>query len=102
VNGQRVGTECSLSEGDVIEIAFTTFRFTRALPSGVVIAPPATGLNDVATSLPTGVGQRSTVESATSETRPPTAAGPIVVLIGVLVIGGIVVALAGLVWITWG
>lgn len=34
VNGIRVGSECVLQEGDVIEIAFTTLRFTLKAPTG--------------------------------------------------------------------
>lgn len=34
VNGMRLGAECLLQEGDVIEIAYTTLRFTLKAPTG--------------------------------------------------------------------
>lgn len=33
VNGMRMGSECELHEGDKIEIAFTTLRFTAKAPT---------------------------------------------------------------------
>lgn len=41
VNGRRVATPCMLVEGDLIEMAFASFRFTRGpLPPGTQIIPP--------------------------------------------------------------
>jgi pSer/pThr/pTyr-binding forkhead associated (FHA) protein len=34
VNGVRVGGECALQEGDVIEIAYSNLRFTQRAPTG--------------------------------------------------------------------
>lgn len=34
VNGMRLGAECVLQEGDLIEIAFTVLRFTLKAPTG--------------------------------------------------------------------
>ena len=34
LNGVRVATDCVLQEGDLIEIAFTTLRFTKLAPTG--------------------------------------------------------------------
>jgi pSer/pThr/pTyr-binding forkhead associated (FHA) protein len=101
-NGQQMRNPALLEDGDVIEIAFTTFRFTPVLPSGISVAPPAAGLNDAQATQPTGVGVRSTMESTTTVTTPPGPAAPLIVLIGLLVIGGIIVALAGLAWVGWG
>jgi hypothetical protein len=40
VNGQPVGPECRLEEGDLIEIAFTTLRFTTEPPTGDMLVLP--------------------------------------------------------------
>lgn len=40
VNGVRVGAECTLQEGDVVEIAFTTLRFTTKAPTGEMFVIP--------------------------------------------------------------
>jgi pSer/pThr/pTyr-binding forkhead associated (FHA) protein len=40
VNGQRVGSEWALREGDVIEIAFTSLRFTARAPTNEMFVIP--------------------------------------------------------------
>jgi pSer/pThr/pTyr-binding forkhead associated (FHA) protein len=40
LNGVRVATECVLQEGDLIEIAFTTLRFTNLAPTGEMFVVP--------------------------------------------------------------
>jgi pSer/pThr/pTyr-binding forkhead associated (FHA) protein len=40
VNGIRVGAECALQEGDVVEIAFTTLRFTTKAPTNEMFVIP--------------------------------------------------------------
>jgi pSer/pThr/pTyr-binding forkhead associated (FHA) protein len=100
-NGATMTGPALLQDDDTIEIAFTTFRFTRGpLSDAITIAPLSSELNDAAARLPTSVGQRVTVESSTRDTVPPAAVFATVV--GLLVIGGLVVALAWAAWVTWG
>lgn len=40
LNGVRVATDCVLQEGDLIEIAFTTLRFTKLAPTGEMFVVP--------------------------------------------------------------
>ena len=40
LNGVRVATECVLQEGDLVEIAFTTLRFTKLAPTGEMFVVP--------------------------------------------------------------
>ena len=59
VNGRRVGTPQLLEDGDEIEIAYTTLRYTRATPpEGVTIVPRSPGEPAEATERPTIVRER--------------------------------------------
>jgi pSer/pThr/pTyr-binding forkhead associated (FHA) protein len=69
VNGVASRSPRLLSEGDEIEIAFETFRFTqRALPSEVTIAPMHAAENDEA-------GRRATLGSERHVVTEDNAAG---------------------------
>jgi hypothetical protein len=59
INGRRVGTPQLLEEGDEIELAYTTLRYTRATPpEGVTIVPRAAGEPSEAAERPTIVRER--------------------------------------------
>jgi predicted component of type VI protein secretion system len=62
VNGRRVGTPQLLDDGDEIEIAFTTLRYTRATPpEGVTIVARSAGDNTAAAERPTIVRDRASL-----------------------------------------
>jgi predicted component of type VI protein secretion system len=59
INGRRVGSPQLLDEGDEIEIAYTTLRYTRATPpDGVTIIPRTGGEPGEASERPTIVRER--------------------------------------------
>jgi pSer/pThr/pTyr-binding forkhead associated (FHA) protein len=59
VNGRRVGSPQLLDDGDEIEIAYTTLRYTRATPpEGVTIVPRTMGAAGEASERPTIVRER--------------------------------------------
>ncbi len=59
VNGRRVGSPQLLDDGDEIEIAYTTLRYTRATPpEGVTIVPRTEGDGGEAAERPTIVRER--------------------------------------------
>ena len=60
VNGTRVGTDWMLQEGDVIEIAFSTLRFTRREPTSEM----AVITRDTPTPLDVEAPTRSTIKAA--------------------------------------
>jgi predicted component of type VI protein secretion system len=59
INGRRVGPPQLLEDGDEIEIAYTTLRYTRATPpEGVTIVPRTAGEPSEAAERPTIVRER--------------------------------------------
>jgi predicted component of type VI protein secretion system len=59
INGRRVGSPQLLEDGDEIEIAYTTLRYTRATPpEGVTIVPRTAGQAREASERPTIVRER--------------------------------------------
>jgi FHA domain-containing protein len=59
INGRRVGSPQLLDDGDEIEIAYTTLRYTRATPpEGVTIVPRTAGEAGDASERPTIVRER--------------------------------------------
>jgi predicted component of type VI protein secretion system len=59
INGRRVGPPQLLEDGDEIEIAYTTLRYTRATPTeGVTIVPRTAGEAGEASERPTIVRER--------------------------------------------
>jgi len=103
LNGRIMTRPVLLDGDDVIQIAFTTLRFVRGpLAPGISIAPEAVEAEDSLSTQTTVRRGRATIESSTDETTPPGLAAPIVVAIGVMVLGTIIVALAGLAWVNWG
>lgn len=59
INGRRVGSPQLLEDGDEIEIAYTTLRYTRATPpEGVTIVPRSGGEASEATERPTIIRER--------------------------------------------
>jgi pSer/pThr/pTyr-binding forkhead associated (FHA) protein len=87
INGQRVGAPQLLDDGDEIEIAYTTLRYTRATPpEGVSIVQRTGGDPDEATERPTIVRERMSLRRlrrAASRRRIRT---PVVVGAGVLLL----------------
>jgi predicted component of type VI protein secretion system len=72
LNGETMKGPRLLREGDGIEIAFGTFRFTREVPPrGIPVTMSGLGLNDEVAVQPTGVRGRATMESAIRTTEPP-------------------------------
>jgi pSer/pThr/pTyr-binding forkhead associated (FHA) protein len=70
VNGVASRTPRLLKEGDEIEIAFATFRFTqRALPPDVGLAPMHSADNDEASRRPTVTSEQLVVEEDNSAGR---------------------------------
>jgi predicted component of type VI protein secretion system len=62
VNGRRVGSPQLLDDGDEIEIAYTTFRYTRATPpEGVTIIPRTAGEPGDGSERPTIVRERASL-----------------------------------------
>jgi predicted component of type VI protein secretion system len=89
INGRRVGSPQILEDGDEIEIAYTTFRYTRATPpEGVSIVPRTAGEADGASERPTIVRERMSLRrlrTAATQRRFGTPA---------LVVGGALLLLA--------
>jgi predicted component of type VI protein secretion system len=72
INGRRVGTPQLLEDGDEIEIAYTTLRYTRATPpEGVAIVPRSPGEAGEATERPTIVRERVSLRRLGSAVRHP-------------------------------
>lgn len=88
VNGRRVSSPILLEEGDTIELAYATFRFTRGtVPDGIRVVP-------VAEPGPPDRGERPTIvhERISLQTPAPAAAPRIVptaIVIGLLLIAGV-------------
>jgi hypothetical protein len=89
INGRRVGAPQLLEEGDEIEIAYATLRYTRATPpEGVTIVPRTEGDASDAAERPTIVRERMSLKglrrvATRRRVRPP-----------VLVVGGALILLA--------
>ena len=70
VNGKSVTAPCLLGEGDVLEIAFTTLRFTREAPAvGIALASPSTAPGDDVTRKPTLGSERIVVDESNEAGR---------------------------------
>lgn len=70
VNGRRVANPCMLAEGDLIEMAYATFRFTRGpVPAGVQVVPTP-GPDSPIADRPTMARERVSLGDAGSG-RPP-------------------------------
>jgi predicted component of type VI protein secretion system len=88
LNGRTIGTPCLLEEGDRIEIAYTTLRFTLETPSGdVTWAPVHAPLND-------DIARRATIAADRITLVDDPAVGRKRVII--IAVGVLVIAVAGL------
>ena len=94
LNGRPLAGPAELSEGDVVEIAFTRLRFTRQAPGGgVPLAAPHSPQNDE-------TGRRPTLETAERVVADEgSAAGRHTRRVQILVALGLV--LAGVLWWTF-
>jgi predicted component of type VI protein secretion system len=86
INGRRVGGPQLLEDGDEIEIAYTTLRYTRATPpEGVTIVARAPGDASDAAERPTIVRERMSLKRLRRAAARRRMAGPAVV-VGVLLL----------------
>lgn len=89
INGRRLSTPCMLAEGDVVELAYTSLRFTRGpVPAGIQVIPPP-GSGSVGSERPTMVRDRISIGD------PGASAPPQILRTAVVV--GVAVAFAALV-----
>jgi predicted component of type VI protein secretion system len=87
INGRRVGTPQLLEDGDEIEIAYTTLRYTRATPpDGVAIVPRAPGNAGEAAERPTIIRERMSLKRLRRAAARRRMAGPAMVVGGVLLL----------------
>jgi predicted component of type VI protein secretion system len=92
LNGTAMDGPRLLVEGDLVEVAYTTFRFTRVKPGpDVGLVQSNISVNDAAGSAPTLLRERATMESEVSNTNRPAAFGPMRA-IGLILLVVIVVA----------
>jgi len=86
INGRRVAAPQLLDDGDEIEIAYTTLRYTRATPpEGVTIVPRARGGAGDAAERPTIVRERMSLKRLRRAAARRRMGGPAVV-VGVLLL----------------
>ena len=94
VNGRRVGSPQLLDDGDEIEIAYTTLRYTRATPpEGVTIVPRSTGDRDEASERPTIVRERISLRRLGQAAARQSLTAPALVIGGALIILALVALL---------
>ena len=92
LNGAPMDGPRLLVEGDLVEVAYTTFRFTRVKPGGEVhLVQSNTSLNDAAGSAATLIRDRVTMESEVSEMNRPDGFG-LMKAIGLLLVVVVVIA----------
>ena len=93
VNGRRVGAPQLLDDGDEIEIAYTTLRYTRATPpEGVTVVPRSAGEAGDGAERPTLVRDRVSLRRlGYAAARHPLGrpAIAVVILLGLLAIGAL-------------
>lgn len=91
VNGSRVSAPLLLSEGDVIELAYTALRFTRGPigPGIQVIPPPVVG--SAGSERPTMARERISLSEPGIGTPPRIVRTAVVVGIALLAVGAVVV-----------
>jgi len=93
INGRRVGAPQLLEDGDEIEIAYRTLRYTRATPpEGVTVIPRTAGDGGEAAERPTIVRERMSLRRLRRVASQRRLGAPVLVVGGVL----IVLALAAL------
>jgi len=87
VNGRRVGSPQLLDDGDEIEIAYTTLRYTRATPpEGVTIVARTGGGPSEASDRPTLVRERISLRRLGRAAARQPIAGPALLVGGALII----------------
>lgn len=87
VNGRRVGTPLLLEDGDEIEIAYTTLRYTRATPpDGVRIVPRSAADGSDSTERPTLVRDRVSLRRLGYAAARHPLGTPVIALAGVLLL----------------
>ena len=87
VNGRRVGTPLILEDGDEIEIAYTTLRYTRATPpEGVRIVPRSAEAGSDGSERPTLVRDRVSLRRLGYAAARHPLGMPVVALAGVLLL----------------
>jgi pSer/pThr/pTyr-binding forkhead associated (FHA) protein len=89
INGRRVGSPQLLEDGDEIEIAYTTLRYTRATPpEGVTVVPRTEGGGGEAAERPTIVRERLSLKRLRRAASQRRFGAP------ALLVGGVLIALA--------
>jgi predicted component of type VI protein secretion system len=87
VNGQRVGAPRLLDDGDEIEIAYTTLRYTRATPpEGVTIVPRTGGEGGEGAERPTMIRERISLRRLRRAAAQRHLGAPLLVVGGALLI----------------
>jgi predicted component of type VI protein secretion system len=87
INGRRVGSPQLLDDGDEIEIAYTTLRYTRATPpEGVTIVPRTAGESNEASERPTIVRERMSLRRFRAAAARRRIGTPALVVGGVLLL----------------
>lgn len=87
INGRRVGSPQLLEDGDEIEIAYTTLRYTRATPpEGVTIVPRSGGESSEAAERPTIVRERLSLRRFTPSAVHRRLGTPALVIGGTLLL----------------
>jgi predicted component of type VI protein secretion system len=87
INGRRVGSPQLLDDGDEIEIAYTTLRYTRATPpEGVTIVPRTAGEADEASERPTIIRERMSLRRLRAAAVHRGIKGPALVLGGAILL----------------
>jgi len=87
INGRRVGSPQLLEDGDEIEIAYTTLRYTRATPpEGVTVVPRTEGEGGEASERPTIVRERMSLRRIRHAAARRRLAAPAVVVGGALIL----------------
>lgn len=83
INGRRTSAPTMLSDGDVVEMAYTNFRFTHGpVPDGVRIIPVDVGASPEMTERPTSVRER--ISLAQPRPAPPPGILRTAVVLGVV------------------
>ena len=87
INGRRVGAPQLLDDGDEIEIAYTTLRYTRATPpEGVTVVPRTEGEGGDGAERPTMVRERISLKRLRRAAARPRLGTPALVVGGALII----------------
>jgi len=95
VNKRRIGSPCMLAEGDVVEIAYTTLRFTmQPLAEDVATGPAQAAVDDAFARRLTGTSRRISAPRMTAADRRPRGLAWLVAVI-------VIATVAWWVWSSW-